>query len=227
MTGLSESTTRAPSGAGVKPRLRGWSHLIATGPAVAMTVVLLALARGHTGRQFALLVYGAASVVLFAVSGLYHTINWAPRPRALLRRLDHANIFLLVAGTYTPVVLTLLTGAWMITLISVTWAIAAVGIALVVPSTRLPRQVLASLYLVQGWVAIVALPVIVGVVGYGGLALLLAAGGLYSLGAVAYVLRWPTIVKGWFGYHEVFHVFVIAANATFFGFMVAEVARRP
>lgn len=227
MTGLSESTTRPPRGAGVKPRLRGWSHLIATGPAVAMTVVLLALARGHTGRQFALLVYGAASVVLFAVSGLYHTINWAPRPRALLRRLDHANIFLLVAGTYTPVVLTLLTGAWMITLISVTWAIAAVGIALVVPSTRLPRQVLASLYLVQGWVAIVALPVIVGVVGYSGLALLLAAGGLYSLGAVAYVLRWPTIVKGWFGYHEVFHVFVIAANATFFGFMVAEVARRP
>jgi hemolysin III len=210
-----------------KPRLRGWSHLAATVPALVMTVTLVALAHGHMGRQFALLVYGASSVLLFAVSGIYHTFNWAPPRRALLRRLDHANIFLLVAGTYTPVVLTLLSGAWMITLISVVWAIAVVGIALVVPSMRLPRQLLAGLYVTQGWVAIIALPVIVGAVGGGGMVLILTAGGLYTLGAFAYAFRWPTVVKGWFEYHEVFHVFVIAANAMFFSFMVVEVAGRP
>ena len=213
--------------ADLKPRLRGWSHLAAVIPAAAMTVILIALAHGHVGRQFALLTYGLTSVTLFAVSGVYHAFTWAPPRRAVLRRLDHANIFLLVAGTYTPVVLTLLSGAWMITLIAMVWAIAVVGIALIVPAMRLPRQVQAGLYVMQGWVAIIALPVIAGVVGAGGLALLLVAGGLYTVGALAYAFRWPTIVKGWFGYHEVFHVFVIAANATFFSFMVAEVARRP
>lgn len=209
-----------------RPHLRGWSHAVATAPAAVGTVILVVLARGHVGRQFALALYGVSSVVLFGVSGLYHVGTWSPRRRALLRRLDHANIFLLVAATYTPVTLSLLNGAWMITIISTVWGLALLGICLVVPTLRVPRGLLAGCYLLQGWVAIAALPVITGVVGGGGLALMLAGGLLYTVGALAYAFKWPNPVPRWFGYHEVFHLFVIAANALFFTFMVAEVARR-
>lgn len=211
----------------IKPRLRGWSHLVATVPAAVMTMVLILLAHGHVGRQFALLGYGLSSVVLFLTSGIYHTGNWSPQRKAMLRRLDHANIFLLIGGTYTPVVLTLLSGAWMISVIATVWAIGVLGIILVVPSMRLPRPLIAAVYVAMGWVAIVTLPVLTSVVGPGGLTLMLVGGGLYTLGAVAYALRWPTPIPGWFGYHEVFHAFTIAANSLFFTFMVAEVVSRP
>lgn len=221
-------TKGSPAALGLtaRPRLRGWSHLLATVPALAMTGVLLGLAAGHPDRQVELLVYGLSAVALFAVSGTYHTRTWSPPRRALMRRLDHATIFLLVAGTYTPVSLTLLSGAWRVVIFTTAWVLAAVGMVLVVSTLRIPRWVLAGCYLLQGWVAIAALPVIGSAVGGGGLALVLVGGGLYTLGAVAYAVRWPTPVPGWFGYHEVFHLLVIAANALFFAFMVTQVARR-
>lgn len=222
-----ESTRLAPGvPAPAKPRLRGWSHAVSTLPAIAGTVVLVLLARGHIGRQFALAAYGFISVLLFAVSGVYHVGTWSPRVRARLRRFDHSNIFLLVAGTYTPVAVTVLGGAWMISILSIVWGLAVIGIAIVVSPLRMPRALLAGCYVLQGWVAIVALPVITSKVGGGGLALLLVGGALYTTGAIAYALKRPNLVPGWFGYHEVFHVFVIAANALFFSFMAAYIAQR-
>lgn len=210
----------------VRPRLRGWSHVVATVPWAVATVFLVVLAGGHPGRQAALLLYGAASVVLFGVSGAYHVGGWSPRRRRLLRRLDHGNIFILVASTYTPVAVTVLDGAWRISILAVVWGLAAAGYVLEVATLALPRWALALSYVLLGWVAVVAMPVIASAVGGGGLALLLLAGGLYSAGALAYALRRPTIVRGWFGYHEVFHALVIAANALFLVFMTTEVARR-
>jgi hemolysin III len=207
----------------VRPRLRGWSHLLVTVPWIAGTVALVGLARGHPGRQAALALYGAASVWLFGVSGVYHVVTWSPRRRAVLRRLDHANIFLLVAATYAPVMLTLATPAWGISIVAVVWTLAAAGIAVSMSHLVLPRWALAGLYLLIGWVSVIALPVVTAAVGADGLMLLLGAGFLYSLGAVAYARRRPALLPSWFGYHELFHALVIAANALLFAFMVIEV----
>lgn len=206
-----------------RPRLRGWSHLLVAVPWAVATIVLVALAAGHPARQAGLALYGAASVWLFAISGLYHVVTWPPRRRATLRRLDHANIFLLVAATYTPVMLTLTSPAWGVSIVTAVWVLAAAGVGVSLARLALPRGVLAGLYLLLGWVSIVAMPVVAAAVGVGGMAMLIGAGLLYSVGAVAYALRRPTLAPAWFGYHELFHALVIAANALFFAFMVVEV----
>ena len=206
-----------------RPRLRGWSHAGATLPWAVGTVVLVELATGHPGRQAALALYGAASVWLFGVSGLYHAVTWPPRRRAALRRLDHANIFALIAATYTPVMLTLTGPAWGISIVAIVWVLAGAGIAVSVSRLALPRWAVAALYLLIGWVSVVAMPVIAGAVGIRGVLLLLGGGVLYSVGAVAYALRRPALAPSWFGYHELFHALVICANALFFAFMVVEV----
>jgi hemolysin III len=196
---------------------------VATLPWAVGTIMLVALATGHPGRQAAVALYGFASVWLFAVSGLYHVVTWPPHRRAILRRLDHANIFVLIAATYTPVMLTLASPAWGISIVASVWVLAAAGIGVSMSRVALPRWALAGLYLLIGWVSVIAMPVIAAAVGVGGLLLLLAAGLLYSLGAVAYAMRRPALAPSWFGYHELFHAFVIAANALFFIFMVVEV----
>lgn len=213
-----------PSAPSARPRLRGWSHLVAALPWAGGTVVLALLASGHPGRQLALVLYGTASVWLFGISGLYHVVAWPPRRRALLRSLDHANIFVLVAATYTPVMLVLTGPEFGISIAVAVWVLAVAGVVISLTRISLPRWVSAGLYLLLGWVSVVAMPSIAAAVGLGGLSLLLAGGLLYSLGAVAYALRRPSPVPGWFGYHEVFHALVIAANALFFAFMVVEVA---
>jgi hemolysin III len=214
-----------PASRPARPRLRGWSHLLATAPWIAGTVALIGIAGGHPGRQAELALYGAASVWLFGLSGVYHVVTWSPRRRAMLRRLDHANIFVLVAATYTPVMLTLASSTWGISIVVAVWTLAAAGIAVSTSHLVLPRWALAGLYLLIGWVSVIALPVVTAAVGAGGLMLLLGAGLLYSLGAVAYALRRPALLPSWFGYHELFHALVIAANALLFAFMVIEVAR--
>jgi hemolysin III len=206
-----------------RPRLRGWSHLVVALPWAIGTVVLVALAGGHPARQAGVALYGVASVWLFGVSGLYHVVTWPPHRRALLRRLDHANIFVLVAATYTPVMLTLTSPAWGISIVATVWVLALAGVVVSLTPVVLPRGALAGLYLLLGWVSVVAMPVIAVAVGVGGLMLLLGAGLLYSTGAAAYALRRPVLSPTWFGYHELFHALVIAANALFFAFMVIEV----
>ena len=206
-----------------RPRLRGWSHLAAVVPTIVLTVLLVVLARGGVWVKLALALYGLASVQLFAVSGIYHAFPWSPRLKARLRRIDHANIFVLVAATYTPICVALLGVAWMASILGTVWGLALIGIAVVVPSRRIPRWVTALCYLLQGWVAIVALPVITSAAGGAGLAMILVAGALYTGGALVYTFRrprlWPTV----FGYHEIFHVMVIAANAVFAAFMLSRV----
>jgi hemolysin III len=197
--------------------------VVATAPWAVGTVALVVAADGHPARQAGLALYGAASVWLFGISGLYHVVTWPPPRRAALRKLDHANIFVLVAATYTPVMLTLTSRAWGVSIVTVVWVLAVAGISVSFTRVALPRGVLAGLYLLLGWVSVVAMPVIAATVGVGGLMMLVGAGLLYSAGAVAYALRRPTLAPRWFGYHELFHALVIAANAMLFAFMVIEV----
>jgi hemolysin III len=207
----------------VKPLLRGWSHALAAVVSVVGMVILLSRSTGDAVKLTAFAVYGVTLVLLFGFSAAYHIPHWSPRNRRILRGIDHANIFLLIAGTYTPVTAVLLRGGLRVGLLIAIWSVAAVGIALASGIVAGHRRALAAIYVLTGWIGIIATPQIVSAAG-GAVALIVVGGVIYSLGAVVYAIRRPRGFPTVFGYHEVFHVAVIAASACFYAFMVAVVA---
>lgn len=203
-----------------KPLLRGWSHAAAAVVAIAGLVVLILITRNDTAKLVSMVVYGTALVLLFSVSATYHIFNWPPRVKNWLRRADHATIFVFIAATYTPLMFNVLEGWWRIGVLSAIWLSALAGVAGAAPFLRIPRQLLAALYLAMGWVAVVALIPLTAALGWVA-ALLIAFGGLqYSLGAAAYAFRRPRLWPRVFGYHEVFHLAVITASITFYVIVV-------
>lgn len=207
----------------IKPLLRGYLHAGAGVAAIIGTGVLLYLTRGNLPGQLSLLIYGLSSVILFGCSALYHIGSWSPPRNAFLRRLDHANIFLLIAGTYTPIAFNVLSGGWRIGILVAVWGLGLIGMLTIAPALHLPRYVTTALYVLIGWVALAAIPPIVASVGLSGMLLLALGGILYTLGAVIYALRWPTLWPRVFGYHEAFHLATIVAACAFFAFMVIYV----
>ena len=205
------------------PLLRGWSHAIAVVPATAGAALLVLSAPRSAGQRAALALYGAALILLFAVSALYHRGAWSPRVRAVWRRIDHANIFLMIAATYTALGVIVLDGATRVVILAAVWTVATAGIVVAALPVRIPRGVSVGLYVVTGWIAVVVLPTLVARLSTAALALLLSGAMLYTLGAVTYGLRWPRLWPRVFGYHELFHLLVIAASAMFFS-LVAVVA---
>jgi hemolysin III len=157
--------------------------------------------------------FGASVAAMFGASALYHRVTWQPRARAWLRRLDHAMIYALIAGTYTPFGLLVLKGPWRLTILTIVWSGAAAAILLKLVWVNAPKWVAAAIGIALGWVAIPALPQVVNRIGAGGLALLAAGGVAYTMGAVVYARRHPNPHPGVFGYHEVFHVLVVVAVA--------------
>jgi hemolysin III len=204
--------TRSPPP--TRPLLRGVSHEIAAGVALAGLVALVLLAPGPRARTAAL-VYGCSLVALFSVSALYHRPAWSPRALLWMRRLDHSAIFLLIAGTFTPMCL-LLGDAFARTMLAVVWAGAGLGILRALLWPRAPRGVATALYLLLGWAAVPLAPAMYRALGPGSMALLAAGGLLYSVGAVIYATRRPDPFPRVFGYHEVFHALVIAAAGLHF-----------
>ncbi|MPV88122.1 hemolysin III family protein [Georgenia ruanii] len=202
----------APPGAGVrqladavKPRLRGWIHAGMAPLALAAGIVLVALAPTPAGRV-STAVFAAASVVLFGTSAVYHRGRWSPPATAVLRRMDHSNIFLLIAGTYTPLAVLLLDRATATVLLVVVWVGAVLGIAARLVWLSAPRWVYVPIYVALGWVAVGFLPRF-WTSGGPAVVWLVAAGGLaYTLGAVVYALKRPNPSPRWFGFHEIFHV---------------------
>ncbi len=194
-----------------KPLLRGVSHEIAAVAALFAWVALAAAAHGARAAAAAN-VYGASLFALFGVSALYHRPTWAPRARLVMRRLDHSAIFLLIAGTYTPLCL-LLGGRAGPTLLVAVWSGAALGLVRAIFWPRAPRWLAAALYVSLGWAVLPVLPALHLALGWGALALLGGGGLLYTLGAVIYAVRRPDPFPRVFGYHEVFHALVVAAAA--------------
>jgi hemolysin III len=193
-----------------KPLLRGVSHEVASAFALAGGVALVHGADG-TRASLAAAVYGAALTAQFGVSALYHRPRWGDRARLVMRRLDHAAIFVLIAGTYTPVCL-LLPGPGR-ALLAAVWAGAALGVALSVAWPTAPRALVAALCVALGWAVVPVLPALRSAIGAGGIALLLSGGAAYTAGAVIYAARRPDPFPRVFGYHEVFHALVIVAAA--------------
>lgn len=195
-----------------RPRFRGVLHQYAFFAALVVGAFLVVGAEGGVARISAL-VFALSVAVMLGVSALYHRVVWPPGPRRWIRRLDHAAIFLLIAGTYTPFCLVALDGAWRVTVLAIAWSGAFAAIVLKVTWIDAPRWVAAVLAVSLGWVGVVALPQILDSVGAVPLALIAVGGALYTAGAVIYALRRPDPVPSVFGYHELFHALVVAAAA--------------
>jgi len=197
------------------PLLRGISHKWAALAALAAALALVALAPAGTARVAAF-IYGAGLCALFAGSALYHRWRWSPQLRPLLRRIDHSTIFVFIAASYTPVALLVLDGTLRWVVLGGVWAGAVAGVALSVAWVTAPRVLSAASYVALGWFALVASPDLVAELPAAPLVLLLAGGVLYSAGAAVYAARRPDPWPRTFGFHEIFHAFVIAAAVTHF-----------
>lgn len=197
------------------PRLRGVSHFYAFWCAVAAAAAMVAFASGPAPRA-AGAIYGGGLCALFGASALYHRWRWDPRWRPILQRVDHSTIFVFIAASYTPVCVLVLHGSprWIV-LITV-WVGAAAGVAFSVAWISAPRALGAALYVALGWVAVIAAPQLLGSLPAAPLILIVAGGVLYTIGAVVFAAQRPDPWPRVFGFHEVFHVFVIVAAAAHF-----------
>jgi hemolysin III len=196
----------------VKPLLRGYLHEYAFFVFVLLGVAL-ALAAPTSRARLAAVIFAACVVSMLGTSALYHRVNWRLGPRRWLRRLDHAMIFLLIAGTYTPFGLLVLSGNWRVVVLAIVWSGALTAIVLRMIWIRAPKWLDALVAVALGWVGIFAFPQIFDKIGVFGTMLLLAGGILYTVGAVVYARRKPDPFPTVFGYHEIFHALVIAAVA--------------
>ena len=194
------------------PRLRGISHAYAFLLSVAAAVVGIVLA--PEGRAtVAVAIYGAGLIALFGGSALYHRWPGPPWFKPVLQRIDHSTIFVFIAASYTPIALLVLQGPLVWVLLSIAWTGAAVGVGFSLGWIHAPRPVIAASYLVLGWLAVIAVPQLLGELGAAPLILLAAGGVLYSVGAIIYARQRPDPWPKTFGFHEIFHALVIAAAA--------------
>jgi hemolysin III len=197
----------------VKPRLRGWLHAGTFPFSVVAGIVLVVLA-GGTRATVACAVYATSASLLFGVSAIYHRGSWSPRWHGVLKRFDHSNIFLIIAGTYTPFAALVLMDHGGSTLLWLMWTGALAGIVFRVAWVGAPRWLYTPIYLALGWVAVFFLPDIKTEGGVVALLLLIVGGLLYSVGAVVYATKRPDPSPRWFGFHEVFHACTLAAYAS-------------
>jgi len=202
-----------------KPKLRGWLHLGMAPVVLLAGLALMVLTPTVVGR-IGVAVYLVAAMQLFGTSAAYHRGEWAPRWYAVLRRLDHANIFAFIAGTYTPLALMLLDAAQATLLLVLIWSVALAGITFKMLWMSAPRWLYTALYLAMGWLAVGWIgqfwvaggPAVVLLIGLGGL--------VYTAGAVVYANKRPDPSPTWFGYHEVFHACTIVAALCHFAAIV-------
>jgi hemolysin III len=196
----------------VKPRLRGVSHQYAFFVSLACGVALI-LAAGGARARIAVTIYAVAVSGLLGTSALYHRVTWRPQARRWMRRLDHSMIFVLIAGTYTPVALLALPSTLGRAVLIVVWAGAGAGVLFKLVWIDAPKWLLAAIYVALGWVSLAVFGELPGAIGWLAVAGLATGGLLYTAGAIVYASGRPNPVPGVFGYHEVFHALVIVAAA--------------
>ena len=202
-------------GAVPKPLLRGWLHAGAALAAVGFTGLLWGRSAFDEPRGVSLLVFGASMVQLYTTSAIYHIGRWRPRVHRVLRTIDHANIFVLIAGTYTPLGYNLLDGWMRVSLLAGIWALAGAGIVATSVLPQMPRWVGTGLYIGMGWVAVPILPSLWQTLPLAAIGLLVTGGALYTLGAVIYARKRPNPFPRVLGFHELFHLCTIAAGIVF------------
>jgi hemolysin III len=194
-----------------RPRLRGVLHAVAFFVAVVIGVLFVAAA--PSSRALPAAVFAAAAAIMLGTSALYHLVTWGRSSRLWMRRADHAGIYLLIAGTYTPVGLISVDGAWRVTVLAIVWSGAALATLSKFCWVGAPKWISVALAVALGWIGVAAMPQVEQHEGIAPVVLLGAGGIAYSIGAVVYARRRPDPVPTVFGYHEVFHALTIVALA--------------
>ncbi|MCL4115920.1 UNVERIFIED_CONTAM: hypothetical protein GTU68_003587 [Idotea baltica] len=194
-----------------RPLLKGWSHLLAAVAAITLCPILIALS--PDGTRVPAAIFSAGVIALFTVSGLFHRVQWSPRPHKIMQALDHSMIFIVIAATYTPIAAVALPQPQGKIILILAWVGAIAGVVLNLAWPDAPRAVVVAPYLVVGWLAAAVVVDVWRALGVAGFILLVSGGLLHSIGAVIYARKrpdpWPTV----FGFHEVFHLFVIGGIA--------------
>ncbi len=210
-----------------KPRLKdpvsGLLHAFGAALSVAALVLLLLKASAGGGsiwRYVGFSVFGAGLILLYSASATYHLLNLSERAMLVFRKIDHCMIFVLIAATYTPICLIPLRGPWGWSLLGAVWGFAALGIVLKAVFFSAPRWLYTACYVALGWSCLVCIVPILRTIPWQGLLWLLAGGIAYSLGAVVYAVKWPGREAKWFGFHEIFHVFILLGSLCHFLMML-------
>jgi hemolysin III len=204
----------------IRPRFRGVTHQYAFFASLITGLVLVLVAPTREATTAAA-IYALSVSGLFGASALYHRVTWRPATRRWMRRLDHSMIFVLIAGTYTPFALLVLDGTLSRVVLAIVWGGALAGAVLKLAWVDAPKWLMAGIYLALGWVGVATIPQMLSQAGVGAVTLLAIGGALYSAGAVIYALRRPDPSPSVFGYHEIFHVLVIAAAAAHYAAVAA------
>ena len=201
------------------------SHLLTAAWAVFATLVMLRLTTNRPGKFVPVLVYGASMVFLFLASGTFHGLhyNGDAEQRRFFQKIDQSGVYLLIAGTYTPVIGILLHGAWRTWFLRMVWLLAVAGVSCMWLMPEAPHAAIVGIYLALGWIGIIPLPLYYRAVGWRAMNWVWIGAGLYSIGAICELTRWPVIIPGLVQHHEVLHICDSVASLAFFLFVVRYV----
>jgi len=214
-----------PKRSWIREPFSGLSHLAGAVLSVVALIVLLVLAHGRLRETVGCAVYGGSLILLYTSSALYHSLHLDEQKVRWLQRCDYMAIFLLIAGTYTPVCLVALRGPIGLELLAAVYSIAFMGIGIILFWRRAPHWVRVTLYIVMGWLAVIALPPLRAVLTHAALAWLIAGGVVYTLGTVVYATGRPRLWPGKFGSHDLWHLFVLGGSACHLILIVGLIAR--
>ncbi|MCL2664923.1 MAG: hemolysin III family protein [Defluviitaleaceae bacterium] len=203
------------------------THLAAAVISLAFTVffINMALSRGSHVYVVAFAIFGLALILLYTASTVYHMLPVPEKVIAILRRVDHMMIFVLIAGTYTPICLLPLRGPWGWGLLIAIWGLAFSGIILKALWINAPRWLSTAIYLFMGWLVLAAFFPLIRAIPLAGVIMLISGGAVYSVGAIFYALKWPKFKIKWFGFHELFHLLVMGGSGFHIFFMIRYILR--
>jgi hemolysin III len=196
--------------------ISGLTHLVAALGAVIGLVILLIIGHDDTAKAISLAIYGLSLVLMLAASATYHLVKAPPQVIKVLRKVDHSAIYLLIAGSYTPICMHFFRGFWQWGFVGIIWGMAIIGIAIKIFIINAPRWVTAGIYLLMGWMSIVAIPEMMATMPASALIWLVLGGLSFTLGAVVYISKKPDFYPEVLGFHEVWHIFVIIGCACHF-----------
>ena len=206
--------------------VNGLTHFFACFAAAIGTIILLVVERGDTGREISLGIYGLSLTLLFGASAAYHLAPVGERGIGILRRLDHSAIYLLIAGTYTPFCVLAFSGFWKWGLLGIIWSLAIIGIIVKMFMMHAPRWLSAGTYMVMGWLCLAGIGQMLQALPAPVLVWLSAGGVIYTIGALVYITKALDILPGRFGFHEVWHIFVILGALAHFVAVAAYLGAR-
>ncbi|GBF12349.1 hemolysin III family protein [Tepidibacillus sp. HK-1] len=204
----------------MKEPVNTWTHFVSFIAAIVGLVFLVILSRDNLSKLVIMTIYGISVILLYGASSLYHWIKTTPKKELVLKKLDHVAIYILIAGSYTPVFYFGLEGIWKWAMLISVWVLAIIGIILKIWFIHLPRYVSTAFYVSLGWIALVPLFQLIGQLPTGAMVLMFVGGVAYTIGAIIYATKWLDFFPNRFGFHEIFHIFVVIGSVVHFFMML-------